>query len=315
MEHSNFLNNYSPNVIIKKLQSCFCILQSSCECWHGFNFNFLLNYFLFLFVDFVGLTLILFVSLLYLMLYSPLFWDSKAFFWMCSLIFDDWCHLVLQSAFPILESYSDVSVSSSISIWQISSTTYFFWKNSANVVINLSLILSLYKWGVEHKCSLLNLLLHCQITLRYLLVECHNLEPKKLPQSSHTSFAEKIVLPLYFLPLWNFCLNFFKFFQADYGIVWFLDIVLRHFSLINFCLFCKEIHSKFLLQQCRAFIFFICKYTFNCWRTSLCFPTQSRNFTGCQILCNCMIIDRNRFGSKGLQYWEIFRIWKMMLRW
>ena len=62
---------------------------------------------------------------------------------------------------------------------------------------NRALSISSSRWVVSHLCSPLNLLLHCQITLRYLLVGFHTLEPKKEPQSPQMMREEKMLFPLY----------------------------------------------------------------------------------------------------------------------
>ena len=60
-----------------------------------------------------------------------------------------------------------------------------------------SFISSSVRCGVCHFLSFLNLRLHWKITLRYLSLECHTLEPYQFPHSEHLIFEENMLELLY----------------------------------------------------------------------------------------------------------------------
>ena len=68
---------------------------------------------------------------------------------------------------------------------------------ASNAPTKRVLIVCSSRCGVSHLCSPLNLLLHCQTSLRYFEVEFQTLEPKKAPQSPQMMREEKMLFPLY----------------------------------------------------------------------------------------------------------------------
>ena len=87
----------------------------------------------------------------------------------------------------------------------------------------------------------------------------------------------------------HFCLYQFKFLWGDNGRMAFLNIILGYFTLIYFGLFREKIHSKFLLQQSRTFVFFVGQDTPNRSYMPLFFSGRRWNTTVGQIFCNCIV--------------------------
>ena len=67
--------------------------------------------------------------------------------------------------------------------------------NPLNAARNFCRMASSVRCGVSHFCFPLNLPLHCQMTRRYLSLECHTLLPYSPPQQPQTSFPAKQFVP------------------------------------------------------------------------------------------------------------------------
>ena len=83
--------------------------------------------------------------------------------------------------------------------------------------------------------------------------------------------AAVIAFSQFFSPC-HFRLHQFKFLWWNNSRVALFYIVLRDLTLIHFGLFRKKINSKFLLQQSRTLVFFICQNAFHRTEMPLLFP-------------------------------------------